>query len=55
MEKQTGSQEVKKDADTADKPKRKRIVKEPVKKGAATETSSLFTEEQVAIKEEVMF
>ena len=53
MEKQTGSQEVKKDADTADKPKRKRIVKEPVKKGAATETSSLFTEEQVAIKEEV--
>ncbi|MCX6293362.1 MAG: Rho termination factor N-terminal domain-containing protein [Sphingobacteriales bacterium] len=32
MEKQPGSQEVKNDADGADKPKRKRIVKEPVKK-----------------------
>ena len=47
MEKQPGSQEVKNDADGADKPKRKRIVKEPVKKGATANPSTLFTEEPV--------
>jgi transcription termination factor Rho len=47
MEKQTSSQEVKKDADGADKPKRKRIVKEPVKKEATANSSTLFTEEPV--------
>lgn len=47
MEKQPGSQEVKNDADGADKPKRKRIVKEPVKKGATANSSTLFTEEPV--------
>ncbi len=52
MEKQAGSQEVKNDADGADKPKRKRIVKEPVKKGAPSNTSALFTEEPVINQEE---
>ena len=52
MEKQPGSQEVKNDADGADKPKRKRIVKEPVKKGATPEPSTLYTEEPVNNQEE---
>ena len=53
MEKQPGSQEVKNDADGADnKPKRKRIVKEPVKKGATANPSTLFTEEPVNNQEE---
>jgi transcription termination factor Rho len=52
MEKQTGSQDVKNDADGADKPKRKRIVKEPVKKGTTPEASNLFTEEPVVNQEE---
>jgi hypothetical protein len=53
MEKQPGSQEVKNDADGADKPKRKRIVKEPVKKGATSNPSTLFTEELVNNQEEI--
>jgi transcription termination factor Rho len=52
MEKQAGSQEVKNDADGADKPKRKRIVKEPVKKGEPSNPSTLFTEEPVNKQEE---
>ncbi len=52
MEKQPGSQEVKNDADGADKPKRKRIVKEPIKKGATANPSTLFTEEPVNNQEE---
>ena len=52
MEKQPGSQDVKNDNDGADKPKRKRIVKEPVKKGATANSSSLFTEEPVSNQEE---
>jgi transcription termination factor Rho len=52
MEKQPGSQEVKNDADGADKPKRKRIVKEPVKKGAPSNPSTLITEEPLNNQEE---
>ena len=52
MEKQTGSQEINKDADGGDKPKRKRIVKEPVKKGDTSNASTLFTEEPVSNQEE---
>lgn len=51
MEKQPGSQDVKNDNDGADKPKRKRIVKEPVKKGATANPSSLFTEEPISNQE----
>jgi len=53
MEKQAGSQEVKNDADRTDKPKRKRIVKEPVKKGTTPNPSTLFTEEPVSTQEEI--
>jgi transcription termination factor Rho len=52
LEKQTGTQQDKKDADTDDKPKRKRIVKEPVKKGAPSNPSTLFTEEPSNNQEE---
>jgi transcription termination factor Rho len=51
MEKQPGSQDVKNDNDGADKPKRKRIVKEPVKKEATANSSTLFTEEPVSNQE----
>ena len=51
MEKQPGSQDVKNDNDGADKPKRKRIVKEPVKKGATANSSTLFTEEPASNQE----
>jgi transcription termination factor Rho len=53
MEKQAGSKEVKNDADGADKPKRKRIVKEPVKKGTTPNPSTLFNEEPVVNQEEI--
>jgi len=53
MEKQAGSKEVKNDTDSVDKPKRKRIVKEPVKKGTTPNPSTLFNEEPVVNQEEI--